>query len=81
MQNDLLTNTALTKKQRTKYDRKQSKLRANIAPSIPVHEQSIDLTGPGDDAITSLEKRQEIVKSSRVARRKCIREDNFLRGL
>lgn len=72
---------ALTKKQRAKYDRKQSKLMKEVLPSIPVHEQSKDLTKPGDDAVTSLDRRQEIVRSSRVARRKGIREDNFLRGL
>lgn len=71
----------MTKKQRHRYDRKQERLQQNIPQQIPVHEQSKDLTGPEDDAITSLERRQEITKSSRTARRKAIREDNFLRSM
>lgn len=72
---------ALTRKQRIKATRKQSKLLKDITPSIPIHEQSKDLTVEGDDAVVSLERRSEIIKSSRVARRKDIRENNFLRGL
>lgn len=71
----------MTKKQRAKYDRKQSKLLQSLPERIPLHEQSKDLTGPGDGAIVSLERRQEITKSSREARRKNIRESNFLRGM
>jgi large subunit ribosomal protein L54 len=73
--------TAMTKKQRQKYDRKQERLLKTLPKRTPVHEQSKDLTGPGDDAVVSLERRQEITKSSRVARRKGIRESNFLRSM
>ena len=72
---------AMTKRQRAKYDRKQERLNKDLPPKIPVHEQSVDLTGPEDDAATSLQRRQDVVKSSRVARRKGIRESNFLRGM
>ena len=71
----------MTKKQRGKYERKQERLRKSLPQQIPVHEQSKDLTGPDADAATSLEKRQEVTKSLRVARRKGIREDNFLRTM
>lgn len=72
---------AMTKKQRQKYERKQEKLLKKIPKRIPVHEQSKDLTSPGDDAVVSLERRQEVTRSSRVARRKGIRESNFLRSM
>ena len=71
----------MTKKQRARYDKKQEKLLKGMPKKIPLHEQSKDLTGPGDDAVVSLERRQDVTKSSRVARRKAIREDNFLRGM
>ena len=48
---------------------------------IPLHEQSGDLTNPDEGAVVSLERRQEVTKSSRVARRKGIRESNFLRSM
>jgi len=73
--------SAMTKKQRAKFDRKQERLRKNMPKIVPLHEQSKDLTGPGDDAATSLQRRQEVIKSSRIARRKGIREDNFLRSM
>lgn len=71
----------MTKKQRTKYERKQEKLRQSLPKQIPLHEQSQDLTQEGDDAITSLERRRELTKSAREARRKGIREANFLRSM
>ena len=49
--------------------------------AIPLHEQSADLTAPEDSAFTSMEKRAELTKSARVARRKQIREDNFLKSM
>lgn len=71
----------MTKRQRLKHDKKQEKLRAQMPKEIPLHEQSKDLTEKGDSAEVSLERRQEVTKSSRVARRKGIREDNFLRSM
>jgi large subunit ribosomal protein L54 len=71
----------MTKKQRTRYEKKQERLLKDAPKSIPVHEQSKDLTEPGDSALTSLERRQEITKSARFARRKSIRESNFLKSM
>lgn len=76
-----LTLLGLTKQQRNKYDRKQERLRKTMPAAIPLHEQSTDLTGPEDDAFVSMEKRQELTKSARVARREAIREENFLRSM
>lgn len=68
----------MTKKQRIKYEKKQEKIRRSLPQQIPLHEQSVDLTPPGADAEESLRKRQELTKSQREARRKGIRERNFL---
>lgn len=78
--NECLTNTPseMTKKQRHKYERKQEKLRASLPKKIPLHEQSIDLTPADATAEQSLAARQELNKSQRDARRKGIRERNFL---
>lgn len=67
-------------------------LKAAEPVKIPPHEQGIDITpanpdGPAtaeealETATTSLETRAQIRKSAREARRKAIREANFLRGL
>lgn len=72
---------AMTKKQRLRHDKKQERMLKDIPAQIPVHEQSKDLTGPGDDALTSLRARQEITKSARAARRRGIRESNFLKSM
>lgn len=71
----------MTKKQRARYDKKQERLLQSIPKTVPLHEQSRDLTGPGDDAVTSLQRRQEITKSARSARRRAIREGNFLKSM
>lgn len=71
----------MTKKSRAKYERKQAKLSAGLEKPIPLHEQSRDLTGPGDDAVVSSQARSELTKSMRHARRKEIREANFLRSM
>jgi large subunit ribosomal protein L54 len=71
----------MTKRQRLRYEKKQERLLKDIPKQIPVHEQSKDLTGPGDDALTSLQRRQEITKSARAARRRGIRESNFLKSM
>lgn len=72
---------AMTKKQRARYEKKQARLLESIPKTIPVHEQSKDITGPEDDAVTSLERRHEITKSARAARRRGIRESNFLKSM
>ncbi|OAP57129.1 hypothetical protein AYL99_07866 [Fonsecaea erecta] len=73
--------SAMTKKQRIRYEKKQERLLKDLPREIPLHEQSKDLTGPGDDAVTSLQRRQEITKSARSARRRSIRESNFLKSM
>ncbi|EHY59844.1 hypothetical protein ABEF92_008710 [Exophiala dermatitidis] len=73
--------TAMTKKQRARYEKQQEKLLKDLPVTIPPHEQSADLTRPGDDAVTSLQRRHEITKSARAARRKAIRESNFLKSM
>lgn len=83
----------MNKKQRKRHEKKMAALAATQPRKIPVHEQATDITpapynrtdsGPTDivaEAAASLEKRSEITKSAREARRKGIRESNFLRGL
>ncbi|KAL4810192.1 mitochondrial ribosomal protein L37-domain-containing protein [Aspergillus unguis] len=85
--------STLNKKQRKRYEKKMAARAANAPVQIPVHHQAIDIT-PGEynregektedllvQATESLEKRSEITKSAREARRKAIREANFLSGL
>jgi large subunit ribosomal protein L54 len=72
---------AMTNKQRARYEKKQARLLEDTPKTVPVHEQSKDLTGPEDDAIVSLQRRQEITKSARGARRRSIRESNFLKSM
>ncbi|KAJ9271511.1 hypothetical protein DTO212C5_2303 [Paecilomyces variotii] len=85
--------STLNKKQRKRHEKKMAALAASLPRKIPVHEQATDITpapynrtdGSQRDIIAeaaeSLEKRSEITKSARAARRKGIREANFLRGL
>ena len=84
-----LTVTALNKAQRKRYDKKMAARAATLPPKIPVHHHATDITPAQEDAskdllsraAESLEKREDITKSARDARRKAIREANFLRGL
>jgi len=71
----------MTKKQRQRYEKKQEKLRKSMPVQIPLHEQSIDLTPADASATESLSKRMELTKSQRDARRKSIRESNFLKTM
>ena len=50
---------------------------------MPLHEQSIDLpAGMGEvESGRALEAREDLTKAMRVARRKKIKENNFLRGM
>ncbi|ODM15148.1 hypothetical protein SI65_09387 [Aspergillus cristatus] len=83
--------STLNKKGRKKLEKKLAAQAAAMPPKIPVHHQATDITPAsynrpetGDiftGATESLEKRTEITKSAREARRKAIRESNFLRGL
>jgi len=81
------------KKERKRHEKKMAQL-AKLQPrKIPLHEQSIDITSApynslegetnGDiiQAVESLGQRSKITKSARAARRKSIKESNFLRGL
>ncbi|RHZ65345.1 mitochondrial 54S ribosomal protein mL54 [Aspergillus thermomutatus] len=83
---------ALNKKQRKRYEKKMAARAATLPPQIPVHHHATDITpaqynleGASEDLVAlaaeSIEKRTEITKSARDARRKAIREANFLRGL
>ncbi|KAL4918809.1 mitochondrial ribosomal protein L37-domain-containing protein [Aspergillus aurantiobrunneus] len=85
--------STLNKKQRKRYEKKMAARAATLPVQIPVHHQATDITPasynrdgkvPDDllvEAAESLEKRSEITKSARDARRKAIREANFLSGL
>ncbi|KAL4948230.1 mitochondrial ribosomal protein L37-domain-containing protein [Aspergillus filifer] len=83
----------LNKKQRKRYDKKMAARAATMPVQIPIHHQATDITPAAynrdgevsadllKQATDSLEKRGEITKSAREARRKAIREANFLSGL
>ncbi|KAK1138643.1 hypothetical protein N8T08_002138 [Aspergillus melleus] len=85
--------STLNKKQRKRYEKKMSARAALLPPQIPIHHHATDITPAEynrsesatesilDEAAQSLDKRAEITKSARDARRKAIREANFLRGL
>lgn len=86
--------TAMNKKQRKRHEKKMAAKAAAQPRKIPLHEQTIDITpakynaaeqdGPQDitaKSAAALEKKEQITKSAREARRKGIRESNFLRGL
>lgn len=91
----LLTRTAfcaeMTKVQRKKHDKKMAAVAATMPKVIPLHEQAIDITpttkttAGGNDTIAAANdnatQQQEIRRSARNARRKGIREANFLHGL
>ncbi|PGH08052.1 hypothetical protein GX51_01493 [Blastomyces parvus] len=83
---------AMNKKQRIRHERKMAALAASQPRKIPLHEQAIDIT-PADAvpqqqspelleaAASSISTRTQITKSAREARRKSIKEANFLRGM
>ncbi|KAJ5692214.1 hypothetical protein N7462_001637 [Penicillium macrosclerotiorum] len=84
--------STLNKKQRKRYEKKLAARTGPIAPKIPAHHHADDITpasynrtAPAEDnlaeATEGLGKRQEVIKSAREARRKAIKESNFLRGL
>jgi large subunit ribosomal protein L54 len=83
----------LNKKQRRRFERRQAARVSHLPPQVPAHHQATDITaaqynqgeqGGGDSvaqATEVIEKRTDITKSAREARRKGIREANFLKGL
>ncbi|KAJ5624297.1 hypothetical protein N7510_000606 [Penicillium lagena] len=82
----------LNKKQRKRFEKKLAARTKTLPPQIPAHHHASDITPafynrdgtPVDtvaDATESHQKRSEITKSAREARRKAIKESNFLRGL
>ncbi|KAJ6032277.1 hypothetical protein N7540_003009, partial [Penicillium herquei] len=84
--------SSLNKKQRKRYEKKLAARTAVLPPKIPAHHNSHDITPasynrdglPADalaDASNDLSQREEVIKSAREARRKAIKESNFLRGL
>lgn len=86
-----LTLAGLNKKQRKRFEKKLAARTVNLPPQIPAHHQSHDITpasynrdSPVDtltEATEGLGVRAEVTKSAREARRKAIKEANFLRGL
>lgn len=88
----MLSFPALNKKQRKRYEKKLAARTAVLPPKIPAHHNAHDITPasynrdsvPEDsllDAAEGQDKRAEVIKSARQARRKAIKESNFLRGL
>lgn len=73
--------TTMTKKMRAKYERKMAKLAAELEQPVPLHEQSKDLTEHGESAEVHMARQRELTQSMRQARRKGIREANFLRSM
>ena len=86
--------TAKSKKQRRIAAKRQRELEAKIlatgnlealAPKIPIQQQSINLPGKPDgdvkDAITAVEKREELRKAMRKERKAKIKEDNYLKSM
>lgn len=82
----------MNKKQRKRYEKKLAARTAVLPPKIPTHHHAHDITpasynreGSEHDAMADathgLEQTADIVKSARDARRKAIKESNFLRGL
>lgn len=81
----------MNRKQRKRHEKKVAAAEAAKPRKIPIHEQGIDITSSsetanaGDDLVSvaakGQEKREEVTKSAREARRKGIREANFLKGL
>ncbi|KAJ5395644.1 uncharacterized protein N7487_009947 [Penicillium crustosum] len=84
--------STLNKKQRKRYEKKLAARTGPLAAKIPAHHHAHDITpapynrdAPSADAMADategFEQRSEIIKSARDARRKAIKESNFLRGL
>ncbi|OAX80012.1 hypothetical protein ACJ72_05664 [Emergomyces africanus] len=84
--------STMNKKQRIRHERKMAARAASEPRKIPLHEQAVDIT-PADAvpnpqsaesieaAASSVKTRTQITKSARDARRKSIKEANFLRGM
>ena len=77
-----------TRKQRQRARKAATKAaRANpesLTPKVPLEQQSIDLPngdGSARGAVDALGARQELTDAMRKARRKGIKEANFLKGM
>ncbi|CAG7962123.1 unnamed protein product [Penicillium salamii] len=84
--------STLNKKQRKRYEKKLAARTGPLTAQVPAHHHAHDITpasynrdgSPVDamaDATGGFEQRSEIIKTARDARRKSIKESNFLRGL
>ncbi|KAJ5772179.1 Ribosomal protein L37 mitochondrial [Penicillium odoratum] len=84
--------STLNKKQRKRYEKKLAARVGVLPPKIPAHHHAHDITpAPYNrdglpeigitDATESADQRTEVTRSARQARRKAIKESNFLRGL
>lgn len=86
--------SSMNKKQRKRHEKKMAARLATLPVQIPVHHQATDITpapynsskqeaSADETAVVAAgaQKRVEITKSARAARRKEIKESNFLHGL
>ncbi|KAJ5555295.1 hypothetical protein N7535_007734 [Penicillium sp. DV-2018c] len=84
--------STLNKKQRKRYEKKLAARTGPLAAKVPAHHNAFDITPAPynreepsvdamSDATSGFEQRSEIIRSAREARRKAIKESNFLRGL
>ena len=70
-----------TRKQQKKREKADIAAQRFTVRNVPINEQTQDLTEPGDSALVSQERRAELTKSLRGARRKSIKERNFLKSM
>ncbi|PGH09650.1 hypothetical protein AJ79_05615 [Helicocarpus griseus UAMH5409] len=82
--------STLNKKQRIRHEKKMAARAAAAPRKIPLHEQAVNITSADavsqspeslEAASSSVETRTKITQSARAARRKSIKEANFLRGM
>ncbi|KAI1978899.1 hypothetical protein LOZ53_003344 [Ophidiomyces ophidiicola] len=83
--------SSLNRKQRKRHEKKAAVAAASKPRVIPLHEQAIDIVSVNavtadaennfEVASTGIDTRKSITKSARAARRKSIKESNFLKGL
>ena len=76
----------MNRKQRKRHEKKLAARRAAQPKTIPLHEQALDITPAGIEAGEAateegIKARKAITKSAREARRKAIKEDNFLKAM
>ncbi|EEH39269.1 hypothetical protein PAAG_01731 [Paracoccidioides lutzii Pb01] len=82
--------TSTMNKKKLRHEKRMADSTASEPRNIPLHEQAVDITpadavaqSPGslELASSSAETRAQITKSARAARRKAIKEANYLQGM